>query len=76
MNKKRRKAIEEIWNKIEETKNSIENIKDEENEFLENIPENLCNSDKYSESESACDALSSAMDSMDEVIGYLETAKE
>ena len=41
MNKVRRKGLVDIFNKITELKDMLENIKDEEECYRDNIPENL-----------------------------------
>lgn len=57
MNKVRRKTIQEIITKIQELQGEmesvleeIESIKDEEAEYLENIPENMQSSERYEKS--------------------------
>ena len=75
MNKERRAEIKEILElldkvtaDLEEIQNSIENIKDEEQEYLDNIPENLQGSDKYTKAEEAVENLETAYDSLGEAI--------
>ena len=41
MNKKRRKILEEIANKVEELRESLQGLLDEEQEAYDNMPENL-----------------------------------
>ena len=40
MNKIRRKALEEIRTKIEDVKSDLEMLRDEEQEYIDNMPEN------------------------------------
>jgi len=74
MNNKRRKNLNNLIKKTQELKDILEALKDEEEEYKENIPENLQNSERYNISENACDNLDYAMDSFDEIISYIECA--
>ena len=90
MNNKRRKAIKEIKTELEELKDQFEclaeqisNIYCEEDEYLENIPENLHNSERYERVETSCQSLESAkdnaeyaLDTLGEVLDLLEEACE
>ena len=75
MNKERRteiqdvlKTLDNITAKLEDLQSSIENIKDEEQEYLDNIPENLQESDRYHKSEEAIENLESAYDTVEDTI--------
>ena len=48
MNKQRRKALQNIYDKLVELRDELDNIKDEEECYRDNMPENLQNSEKYS----------------------------
>lgn len=90
MNKERRKRIELVKNKIDnilsiinETKGEIEEIKDEEQDYFDNIPENLQSGERASKSENAIDLLENCFDVCDyiedyliELINYLEETQE
>lgn len=54
----------------------LESVKDEEEEYMENIPENLQSSERYEKAENAVDNLDSALDSLDEAISDIESASE
>lgn len=69
MNKVRRKALSEIAEQIG-------TLRDEEDEYRENIPESLQGGEKYELSESASDLMNEALDSLDEAIGSIESAAE
>lgn len=87
MNKERRKSIDRVINEIEKLKElyasiveEVEEIRDEESDYLDNIPENLQGSDRYYTAEEAVGNLDSAVDSLqeidfDEIVDYLEEAK-
>lgn len=91
MNKTRRQAIDKIKERIEkelpsDTINSIlediEALRDEEQESLDNMPENLQGSERYETSEAAVDSLDEAYSALEELndniqnaLDYLEDAK-
>ena len=49
---------------------------EEENDFLDNAPENLAESERYEKSQNAIDYLTDAIDNIDEAIGSLEEAQD
>lgn len=90
MNAVRRKEISRVLRRLTDLTEDlsdilgdIENIKDEESEALENIPESLQETERYAQSEAAADNLEEAYaifsdmrDSLDDVINSLEAAQE
>ena len=90
MNATRRKEISKVLKRLYELVEDmgdllgdIETIKDDENEALENIPESLQESERYTQIENsannideAYDVFSDMKDSLDDVINSLEAAKE
>lgn len=90
MNKARRKKIQDISEKLEiirehitEIKCEIEEIRDDEQEYLQFMPENFQNSIKGQSAESAIEALDDTIneisnfdESFDNVISYLYKAEE
>lgn len=88
MNKPRRKAISEVIKRLEalneefqSIKEDIEILKGEEEEYMENIPENLQQSERYEKAEESVFKLESAVDfiefiDIDEIILYLGEAME
>ena len=76
MNKVRRKALDEIISKIEEAKELLENLQAEEEEYRDNMPENLQGSERYEAADAAVDNMSSAVDALDEAISSIESAQE
>lgn len=76
MNKVRRKALDEVISKIEEAKELLESLRAEEEEYRDNMPENLQGSEKYEAADIAVDNMSSAMDALDEAISSIESAQE
>lgn len=71
MNKERRKNIQGIADQLEELKGNLELIQEEEEEYRDNIPENLRGSERYEKAEESCDALSEAVDNLDDIIASL-----
>lgn len=76
MNKVRRKALDEVISKIEEAKELLENFQAEEEEYRDNMPENLQGSERYEAADAAVDNMSSAVDALDEAISSIESAQE
>ena len=76
MNKARRKALDEVISKIEEAKELLENRQAEEEEYRDNMPENLQGSERYEAADAAVDNMSSAVDALDEAISSIESAQE
>ena len=76
MNKARRKALDEVISKIEEAKELLENLQAEEEEYRDNMPEDLQGSERYEAADAAVDNMSSAVDALDEAISSIESAQE
>ena len=65
MNNDRRKQLREIITVLENVKVDLEAIRDDEQDYMDNIPENLQGS-------SRCDTAEEAIDNMDDALNYLE----
>ena len=63
MNKIRRKNLQSIIDQLEE-------------EYRDNIPENMRESERYEKADEGCDNLSEAVDNLEEVISSIEAAIE
>ena len=72
MNKTRRKNIADAYEVIKTAVDVLNKVLEEEEESRDNTPENLQNSDRYYESEEACDALSSALMDLESGLAELE----
>ena len=70
------KALDEVISKIEEAKELLENLQAEEEEYRDNMPENLQGSERYEAADAAVDNMSSAVDALDEAISSIESAQE
>jgi chromosome segregation ATPase len=68
MNNKRRQSIKAAIEQLESCAIDLESIKDEEDEYRNNMPENLQASDRYTASEECSDGIESAIDSINEAI--------
>lgn len=71
MNKARRKNIQDVVDQLEELKSTLEDIQGEEEEYRDNIPENLQGSERYEKADEACDTLSGAVDDLEDIITSL-----
>lgn len=71
MNKARRDALEKLMLKIEEVVSELETLKDEEDEYRENMPENLQGGTRYEESEAASEYMDYALDNLNEAMGNI-----
>lgn len=76
MNKIRRKALHEIYDKLSDLREELETIKDEEDESRENMPENLQGSERYEQSETASGNIDEAMEYLSSACDSIESAME
>lgn len=76
MNKIRRKALQEIYDKLSDLREELETIKDEEDESRENMPENLQGSERYEQSEAASGNIDEAMEYLSSACDSIESAME
>ena len=68
MNKQRRKAIEDVTGKIRDLLTDLECLRDEEEEYKDNMPENLQGSEKYEKAEECVYGLGEAIDDIDRAL--------
>lgn len=71
MNKVRRKNIQDVVGQLEDLKSALEDVLHEEEEYRDNIPENLQGSERYEKADEACDTLSGAVDGLEDIITSL-----
>ena len=76
MNKERRGRINDLLERVQEIQAEVERLQDEEQEYYDNMPEAIQGGERGEIASAAIDNLSSAYDSLDEVIEYLEAATE
>lgn len=71
MNKARRGSIRLIIQQIEEAVSRLEEVLAEEEEYRDNIPENLQDSAVHERAEEACDGIQIEIDSLNETADNL-----
>lgn len=76
MNNVRRKKLNTILEQLVEIHAALEKVKDEEQEYFDNIPENFQSSERYEKAENAVAALDDALSMFDEIADNIETALE
>ena len=81
MNNKRRKDINTLIDKIQSLQSDIrllseelEEIRNEEEEYLYNIPENLQSSERYNTAENAVENLDDAFNALEEALSQIDDA--
>jgi chaperonin cofactor prefoldin len=72
MNKVRRQQLKKWLEDLENIKNELERIAEDEQEYYDNIPENLQNSERATDSEAAIDQMNEAVSSLEDVICIIE----
>lgn len=65
MNKARRKEIARIVEKLRELHSDLQAVRDEEQEYVDNMPESLQQGSKGEAAQEATDALDSALDELE-----------
>ncbi len=79
MNNDRRKALRSIAEQISVLAGKFEDLKEEEQEYLDNMHENLHGSDRYQTGDNAVNAMDTAIDmfpEFDEITNAIEEACE
>lgn len=71
MNKQRRQKIRDIRKEIENCKENLQKILDEEQDYFDNMPENLQGSMRCSDSEDAIDVMESCIEDLENIIKEL-----
>ena len=72
MNNKRRKEISKIVSTLEEVRDRLSEVVDEEQSAFDNMPESIQGSDRGCDSEEAIGYLSDALDSVESALDYLD----
>ena len=72
MNNTRRKAIQKIYDRLEELMQDIEALQEEEQDCYDNLPESLQYSERGQAMQEAADKLEYAVNSVQEALDYLE----
>lgn len=74
MNKQKRSKLKEADLLLVKAKNLISLVKDKEQDDLDNYPENLQGSERYTTMENAIDELEDAMESIDRASESIDNA--
>ena len=74
MNKTRRALVQSCIDKIDDCISNIEIAKDEEQDYLDNMPENLLSSERASKAETNIENMEAALDDLASAIENLEGA--
>ena len=74
MNNPRRRKIDKISEQLQALKDQLEELLQEEQEALDNIPEAFQDTDRYMEAEEKLDYLDTAFGGLEEVIDNLTEA--
>lgn len=76
MNNPTRKQLKKLIDHLENLKTELEEISENEQEKLDNIPENLQGSERYERTEEVCGYLEEALCSFEELIDNITCATE
>jgi len=71
MNKERRKQIEEVISKFDKIRDQLQQILDDEQTYFDCIPENLQNSERAYNSESAINNMEDVIEKTDDILELL-----
>ena len=74
MNKNRRTYLKQASGLLDRAIDIIRDAKDDEQECIDNLPENLQNSERYNIMEAAIDNLEDAIDKIDEAKEHISEA--
>lgn len=76
MNKNRKNELINLNEQIEVLKSRLEDILNEEQEYYDNVPENMQSGERYENSENAISEMESAISSLDEAMENISTIIE
>lgn len=76
MNKPRRNELDRIREQLEQELNDLEVVQAEEEDSRDSTPEGLQNTERYEQSEVACDRLAEAIEGLETAINAINEAAE
>lgn len=76
MNKQRRTTLNQINDLITSVYEDLENCKDQEEEYRDNMPENLQGSERYEKAEDAVNMLEEALESLQQAMDNIQEVIE
>lgn len=74
MNNRRRDRLKGVLTSLENAQNTLEAVTDQEEDALDNIPENLMDSEMYDKIDEAVENLNAAQERLQETIESIERA--
>lgn len=74
MNNERRKEIKALISDLENAQSKAEDLRDQEQEYLDNMPENMQDGARGEAAQEALSNLEYAADAFEEIVGYLNEA--
>lgn len=75
MNKDRRKRIEAQRDKLDEIRAELETIRDEEQDYYDNMPESIQSGTKGQAAEASVEVLDDAISSIQEAMDHLDNVE-
>ena len=76
MNKQRRKEIQSVIDQLHSLQSTIEALRDDEQEYYDNMPENFQFGERGQAAEDAVSYMDDAISSIEEAISSLESSAE
>lgn len=76
MNKARRASLNALIGQIEDIRSQVEALRDEEQEYYDNMPESLQGADKGSTVQAAIDAMEEAVTGLEQAEQQIASAAE
>lgn len=76
MNKTRRAILASLREDLDKIQTAVEALLEEEEEYRDNIPENLQGSERYERADNACEQLQEAVEQIGFAIDSIESAEE
>lgn len=76
MNKQKRETLEKIRDELADFRDCLDEIKDDEECYRDNMPENFRGSERYKKADEVCDSLDGAVRALEEAIKCINSAKE
>lgn len=76
MNNMRRKALADIQARVEGIKGELEALRDEEQEYIDNMPEGLADSERGTAAETAVGEMDTAVDALGDIDSNLNEASQ
>lgn len=76
MNAERRKKLTEVLSNLSIARAELENLRDEEEEVFDAMPESIQSGERGQKAEAAVDALQEAVESLESAESNIETAGE